>query len=74
MTEPKRRPGRPKSDTPPDPDHNVRMSTDRWKRLGEATQRAGTDRTKALNDYAAWYTHEDGAKRPNRPPAEDEND
>jgi hypothetical protein len=46
------------------------MPAERWQRLGEATEHVGTDRTKVINDFAAWYTHEDGAKRPNRPPVE----
>lgn len=74
MTEPKRKPGRPA--TGQTPGHNVPMPHDRWQRLGEAATAAGTDRTKALNALAAWYTREPGAKLPTRPeiqePATDE--
>lgn len=73
MTEPaeppKRGPGRPK--TGQTPGHNVPMPHDRWQRLGEAANAAGSDRTKVLNRFAAWFTHEPGAKRPERPPIDD---
>lgn len=72
MTTEKRRPGRPA--TGQDPNQNLRMSKDRWDNLGQAAERAGTNRSRVINDFAAWYTHEPGATRPNRPPAEDDTD
>jgi hypothetical protein len=45
------------------------MSDDRWQRFGEAAEKAGTDRAGAVNDFAAWYVHEDGAELPERPDA-----
>jgi hypothetical protein len=70
MGEKKPKIGRPA--TGQTPGHNVRMSKDRWNRLGDATEKAGTDRSGAINDFAAWYTNEDGAELPERPtPDED---
>lgn len=47
------------------------MNDDRWERFGDAAEKAGTDRTGAVNDFAAWYTAEDGAKLPKRPSEDD---
>jgi hypothetical protein len=72
---PKRGPGRPRKDpdevVDPVPIRGVRIPGKRWDNLKKATEAAGTDRSKVINDWAAWYTHEDGAKRPNRPTDED---
>jgi hypothetical protein len=65
MGEKKPKIGRPA--TGQKPGHNVRMASDRWKRLGEAAEKAGTGRSGAINDFAAWYTSEDGAELPERP-------
>lgn len=64
----KRKMGRPA--TGRDPTHSVRMSGKRWDKLAEDAERAGSDRSKVINDLAAWYIREDGAKLPKRP-AED---
>ncbi|EMD29628.1 hypothetical protein C791_2987 [Amycolatopsis azurea DSM 43854] len=43
------------------------MPDERWKNLGKAAERAGSDRSKVLNDFAAWYTDEEDAELPVRP-------
>lgn len=43
------------------------MPESRWKKLGEAAQRAGTNRSEVINDFARWYTGEDDAELPERP-------
>lgn len=43
------------------------MPNERWEKLAEEAERAGSDRSKVINDMAAWYTREDGAKLPERP-------
>lgn len=48
------------------------MPTDRWQRLGEAAEAAGSDRTKILNAFAGWFTREPGGKLPRRPAEVDE--
>jgi hypothetical protein len=65
---PKRRPGRPATGV--DPVRGVRIPDKRWEKFDEATQAAGTDRSKAVNDFVCWYVREDGAKMPKRPPVE----
>lgn len=61
----KRKPGRPATgDTPV---RSVKIPDDRWKALGEKASTAGSDRSKVINDLAAWYTREDGAELPDRP-------
>lgn len=69
MTE-KRRPGRPA--TGHDPNQNFRMKQDRWDRLKDSAEKAGSNRSQVLNDLAAWYVREDGAKLPKRPDADAE--
>lgn len=61
----KRRPGRPA--TGETPGHNVKMPKERWDRLGEKAKDAGSDRSKVINELAAWYVREDGAALPERP-------
>ncbi|MFB9924409.1 hypothetical protein ACFORO_10510 [Amycolatopsis halotolerans] len=61
----KRGPGRPA--TGQDPTHSVRIPDKRWKTLGEKAKDAGSDRSKVLNDLAAWYVRENGAELPERP-------
>lgn len=45
----------------------IRMDEALWEKLGEAADRADTDRSVILRDFARWYTHEKGAKLPRRP-------
>lgn len=65
MSDQKRKPGRPA--TGKTPVQGVRVPDERWQKLGEAAKRAGTDRSKVVNDLAAWYVREDGAELPKRP-------
>lgn len=64
MTE-KRKPGRPATGRTPTRD--VRMSDARWDALGDKAKAAGSDRSKVINELAAWYVREDGAELPERP-------
>ncbi|HEX7658119.1 MAG TPA: hypothetical protein VF444_01465 [Pseudonocardiaceae bacterium] len=64
----KRRPGRPA--TGQTPNRSIRMADDRWQRFGQATEQAGTDRSSAVNAFAAWYTRETDARLPPRPPCD----
>lgn len=68
MTE-KRRPGRPA--TGRTPAHSIRMPDDRWEAVDTQAQAAGSDRAKVINELAAWYVRESGAKLPVRPAAPD---
>jgi hypothetical protein len=43
------------------------MPDERWEALGDAAKAAGSDRSKVINELAAWYTNEDGAELPERP-------
>ncbi|WP_143254520.1 hypothetical protein [Amycolatopsis azurea] len=61
----KRKPGRPA--TGQTPARSIKMPDERWKNLGKAAERAGSDRSKVLNDFAAWYTDEEDAELPVRP-------
>jgi len=61
----KRKIGRPA--TGQTPAHSVRMPKERWEKLDEKAKQAGSDRTKVVNDLAAWYVKEDGAELPERP-------
>lgn len=65
----KRRPGRPATGLTPV--QGVRVPEDRWRKLAESAGKAGTDRSKVVNQFAAWYTREKGAKLPERPPADE---
>lgn len=46
---------------------NVRVPKARWVKLAEEAERAGTNRSRLLNAFAAWYTREPGAKAVKRP-------
>lgn len=61
----KRKPGRPA--TGQTPTHGVRIPDERWEAMERKAKAAGSTRTKAINDLAAWYVNEDGAKLPKRP-------
>ncbi|EOD70351.1 hypothetical protein [Amycolatopsis vancoresmycina] len=61
----KRRPGRPA--TGETTRHSVKMPDNRWDALGEKAGEAGSDRSKVLNELAAWYVREPEAKLPKRP-------
>lgn len=63
--EPKRRPGRPATGV--DPVRGVRIPDKRWQKFDETTKAAGTDKSKAVNDFVGWFNREDGAKLPKRP-------
>lgn len=65
----KRKPGRPATGV--DPVRGVRVPDKRWRKFDEDTKTAGTDRSKAVNDFIGWYVREDGAKLPKRPAEED---
>lgn len=45
----------------------IRVPDERWKNLGEAAKKAGTDRSKIVNDFAKWFTREDDTPLPERP-------
>lgn len=48
----------------------ARMTHDRKRRFSEAAARTpGKDVSTLLNEFAAWFTREPGAKMPVRPPA-----
>jgi hypothetical protein len=57
-------------DQPKTPQRAIRVPDKRWNKLGEDAEKAGSDRSKVINDLAAWYTREDGAKLPKRPDAD----
>lgn len=61
----KRRPGRPA--TGETPVRSVKIPDDRWDELGAKAKDAGSDRSKVINDLAAWYVRETGAELPERP-------
>lgn len=68
MSEPPKRPvGRPPRPDGLDPIRGVRIPDDRWQQFKDAAEAAGVDRSKAINDFIAWYTREPGTKRPTRP-------
>jgi len=50
------------------PQQTIRMSQDKWDRLGKAADEAGTDRSTVLRELADWYLRERGAVLPDRPP------
>lgn len=43
------------------------MPEELWSEFGEATGRAGTDRSAVLRAFIRWYIRERGAKAPPRP-------
>ena len=47
----------------------ARVPLPRWDRFDAATQEQGTDRSKVINEFIAWYNREPGAKLPKRPDA-----
>ena len=57
---------------PKTPSQNFRVDADLWDRFGNAIERAepGSDRSKTLRQFIAWYVREPGAKLPARPPAD----
>jgi len=57
---------------PKTPLQNVRVDPDLWDRFDKAIGRAdpGSDRSKTLRQFIAWYVREPGAKLPARPPAD----
>lgn len=63
----KRKIGRPA--TGRDPTVSIRMPADRRDALDEKAKHAGSDRSKVINDLAAWYVGEDDAELPERPDA-----
>lgn len=48
----------------------IRMSQEKWDRLGEAADAAGSDRSTVLRQLADWYLRERGAILPERPERE----
>jgi metal-responsive CopG/Arc/MetJ family transcriptional regulator len=62
----KRKIGRP-STGGRDPNVTVRMPAKRRDALDEKAKKAGSDRSKVVNDLAAWYVKEDDAELPERP-------
>lgn len=52
---------------PKTPKHGVRTPTVRWDAFGAAATKQGSDRTKILNQFMAWYAREAGAELPERP-------
>lgn len=48
----------------------IRMSQEKWDRLGEVADAAGTDRSTVLRQLADWYLRERGAVLPERPERE----
>ncbi|WP_328449121.1 hypothetical protein [Amycolatopsis sp. NBC_00438] len=65
MSEEKRKPGRPP--TGETPVRSVKMPDERWNSLGDKAKDVGSDRSKVINELAAWWTREDGAELPERP-------
>jgi predicted DNA-binding protein len=61
----KRKIGRPA--TGRDPTLSIRMPVERRHALDEKAKQAGSDRSKVINDLAAWYVSEDDAELPERP-------
>lgn len=61
----KRKPGRPA--TGETTRHSVKMPDERWDKLGDKAKVADSDRSKVLNELAAWYVREKDAKLPKRP-------
>lgn len=45
----------------------ARVPKDRWDRFETNTAQVGSDRSKVLNEFIAWYNREAGAKLPKRP-------
>jgi hypothetical protein len=48
----------------------VRIDEELWKKLGEACEKAGIDRSAALRAFSRWYAGEEGAELPERPSPE----
>lgn len=48
----------------------IRIDPERWGQFEKGAAAVGTDRSKVINDFIAWYNHEPGAKRPTRPPGD----
>jgi len=48
----------------------IRMSQEKWDRLGELADAAGSDRSTVLRQLADWYMRERGAVLPERPERE----
>lgn len=68
MTDPpKRRIGRPPRPDGVDPARGVRVPEPRWQQFKQDTDQFGTNPSKAINDFIAWFNYEPGAKRPKRP-------
>lgn len=61
----KRKIGRPA--TGRDPTISIRMPAERRDVLDKKAKQAGTDRSKVVNDLAAWYVREPDAELPERP-------
>ncbi|MGH8880608.1 MAG: hypothetical protein ACRD0P_25170 [Stackebrandtia sp.] len=49
---------------------SVRVSDERWQRLGEEADRDGVTRSDLLNEFIAWRIREPGARMPKRPAVE----
>lgn len=49
---------------------SVRVSDERWQRLGEEADGEGVTRADLLNEFIAWRIREPGARMPKRPSAE----
>lgn len=45
----------------------IRMDEALWERLGAVAERADTDRSTVLREFARWYVRDRGAKLPSRP-------
>lgn len=48
----------------------MRIPDERWAAADRAARRLGTDRTKLVNQFLAWFTREPGAKPVKRPDVE----
>jgi hypothetical protein len=49
------------------PKVTLRVPEDLWRRFGEATNAAGTDRATTIRELMRWYLREPEAKAPKRP-------
>ena len=49
------------------PHRTIRCEDDRWDGFRQAAAQSGSDGTKVLNQFMAWFQHEPGAKLPKRP-------
>lgn len=57
-------------DAPKTKHRSVRVSDERWRRLGDEAEAIDATRADLINEFIAWRIREPGARMPKRPPAE----